>query len=68
MLSCKFCPRAGAERRARVLNPAGDLKYTGIVTGTVTEHSGIQNHPNSMSWMVEGRTSTVLLVIRMRET
>ena len=36
---------AGAERRARVLIPLGDLLHSGIVT----EHSGIQSCANSMS-------------------
>ena len=59
-------PRAGAERRARVLIP--EIYYTRVFwqsiaesklvqillhPGLLTEHCGIQACPNSMSWMLD---------------
>ena len=45
--------RAGAKCFARVLIPLGDLLHS----GTLTERSGIQNCPNSMSWTLNGLVS-----------
>ena len=42
--------RAGAKRRVKVVIPLGDLLHSGILT----EHSGIQICPNSMSSTLDG--------------
>ena len=48
--------RAGAECRARVLIPLGDLLHPAILT----KHCGIQSCPDSMSWTLDVQWSWLL--------